>query len=183
MKKIIFIALFALIANISFSQDCKYLVNGTDKFTGKTSKLTKPLKVVETLSAIVNFSVQREDTANGFLFHIDKTVVKSNGKNQININKGFQLMFVLEDGSVISLKSDENIISEISSTDQSDVFHVNLKNVHYPISKNQLDKFLISKVKNIRFYFISETGKEFYEDFEVKAKRQENIQELIKCTI
>jgi hypothetical protein len=93
-------------------------------------------------------------------------------------------MFLLENGEMITLKSAD----EIKGTKKTvigipPVYECFLTNVSYPVTKNQIDAFFKSKVKNIRFYRTESNGKEDFIDNEVKRKNQDDIIELTKCIL
>jgi CRISPR/Cas system-associated endoribonuclease Cas2 len=58
-----------------------------------------------------------------------------------------------------------------------------LTDVSYPVTKNQINQFLNSSVKSIRFYRTESNGKKDFIDIDIKKDNQRNIQNLIKCIL
>ena len=90
----------------------------------------------------------------------------------------------MENGETVTLNSAD----DINGTKKiliglPPVYCCYLTNVSYPVTKNQIELFLKSKVKSIRFYRTESNGKEDYLDNEIKSKNQDDIQNLIKCVI
>jgi len=181
-KLIVGVAMTILTTASLNAQNCKYKVNEIDKFTNKFTKQTKPEKVISTFFTAGEFSVRRIDTAYYFIF--DYVLSSYKNFDPYSINKGAQLMFLLENGEMITLKSAD----EIKGTKKTvigipPVYECFLTNVSYPVTKNQIDAFFKSKVKNIRFYRTESNGKEDFIDNEVKRKNQDDIIELTKCIL
>ena len=179
MKKIITILILLSSFTIN-AQNCKYKTNEVDKFTGKFTKLTKPLKVISTFFTGGDFSVKKVDTS--FFFIFDYTLSSYSNFNPYSINSGAQLIFLLENGDIVTLKT-KDVIKGIKRTviGIPPVYVCELTNVSYPVSRADIDKFFHSKIKSIRFYRTEDNGKEDYVDNEIKNRKQDDIQELIKC--
>lgn len=178
---------FLLILFSVNGQTCKYKSNGVDKFTNKYIKWTKTEKVVSTSGPPAvhgELSIRKIDTAYSFI--LDYTLSKSTPIEQYSINFGAQLLFLLENGETVTLKSKDNIngvLKTVKSVGTLALYYCNLTNVDYPISSSQINLLLKYKIKTIRFYRTEPNGKEDFVDDEVKTKLQDNIQELIKCVI
>ncbi len=173
------ILIFSYVTNIK-AQNCKYKINELDKFTGKYTKLTKPEKVIGTFYTSGEFSVKKIDTSYFFIF--DYVLSSYSNFDPYSIKKNAQLIFLLENGETLTLKSAD----DINGTKKiivgiPPVYSCYLTNVSYPATKNQIDQFFKSKVKSIRFYRTESNGKEDYIDNEIKKKNQDDIQNLIKC--
>src|ERR1035437_8021544 len=110
MKKLILLITSAiLLANYSYSQNCKYEKNDVDQFTKKMTKLTKALKVFETKRSVGFMKIQRVDTKYSIMFLID-----GDFNTRKEVKDGSELSFLLEGGKVITLKKGENNTYDIS---------------------------------------------------------------------
>lgn len=168
--------------NFCFAQNCKFKTNDIDKFTGKFTKQTKPEQVIGTFFTAGSFSVKRIDTNYFFIF--DYTLSSYADFDPYSINQGAQLMFLLENGEIVTLKSADNIkgakrVLYLLPT----VFSCDLYNVSYPVTREQIDQFFKSKVKTIRFYRNESNGKEDFIDNDLKKKNQDDIEKLVKCIL
>lgn len=171
-----------LILNSLFAQTCKFKINELDKFTNKYTKLTKPEKVIGTFFTAGEFSVKRIDTA--FYFIFDYVLSSYSNFDPYSIRNGAPLMFLLENGEVVTLNSADDI-NGIKKTvvGLPPVYQCFLTNVSYPVSRSQIDQFFKSRVSSIRFYRAESNGKEDFLDNEIRPKNQDDIQELIKCVM
>lgn len=172
---------FFVLSN-GFSQNCSYKKNEIDKFTGKHVKITNPLKVIGTFYTEGLFSIKKEDSSYSFIF--EYTLAKYSSFPPYSINRGSQLLFLLESGNQIVLESDDNIVG-INNVIQGTlpVYMCQLTNVSYSLSRKQLEQFLTEKIKTIRFYRVEPNGKEDYVDNEIKRKDQVDISRLVKCIL
>jgi len=162
------------------AQTCRYKTNGKDKFTNKYVKLTKPEKVIGTFYTAGEFSAKKVDTSYFFIF--DYLLSRYSDFEPYGIKKSAQLIFLLENGETVTLYSDDYIQGTKNIIDGlPPVYCCYLTNVSYPVTSNQLEQFISSKVISIRFYRTESNGKEDYVDNEIKKKDQEDIQNLIKC--
>lgn len=181
-KKIILSIVATLLVTFCFSQNCSYKVNELDKFTKKYTKITEAEKVIGTFYTVGMFSVKKVDNEYFFLF--DYTLSSYASFDPYSINTGAQLIFLLEDGSVITLKAMDNI-KGVNHTYVSlpVVYTCELTNIAYPIKKVDIDKFFTSGIKSIRFYRTESNGKEDYVDNDIRSRLQGRIQDLIKCVL
>ncbi len=185
MKKILTILILFpifLTSSVTIAQNCKFKINEVDKFTNKLTKVTKSEKVIGTFYTTGEFSVKRIDTS--FYFIFDYILSSYSNFEPYSINKGSNLIFLLENGETITLTSND----EIKGTKKTiigipPVYECFLTNVSYTLTKNQVDQFFKSKVKSIRFYRVEGNGKEDYIDNEIKKRNQDDIQNLIKCLL
>jgi len=182
MKLIILSVIFIFSILSSYAQNCKYKTNEIDKFTNKFTKLTKSEKVIGTFYTSGIFSVKKIDTS--FFFIFDYVLSSYSNFEPYSINSDAQIIFLLENGEVVTLKTIDKI-NGIKKTviGIPPVYLCNLTNISYPVSRADIDKFFKSKVKSIRFYRTESNGKEDYIDNEIKKKNQDDIQNLIKCVL
>ena len=183
MKKIITVAFLLLVyVSIAHAQNCKYKTNEIDKFTKKYTKLTKAERVISTFNTTGLFSVKKVDTSYYFIF--DYVLSGYTNFDPYSVKKGAELIFLLENGETIILKSADDILGTKNFiVGIPPVYTCTLSNVAYPVSKNQIDKFFVSQVSSIRFFRTESNGKEDYIDSEIKEKNMDDIQDLIKCIL
>jgi hypothetical protein len=180
-KTLLFFYGFAFLVN-GYSQKCKYKVNDIDKFTNLYTKITSSEKVISTFYTTGEFSVKKVDTTFSFIF--DYVLSSYSNFEPYSISKGASLMFLLENGEIITLKSDDNIKGTKKIIKGLPyVYSCYLSNVCYPVSKSEIDMFFKSKIKSIRFYRTESNGKEDFIDNEIKNRNQDDIQNLIKCIL
>jgi len=182
MKKFFSIIVSIFLFSHSYCQKCKYKVNDVDKFTNQFTKITKPEKVIGTFYTAGDFSVKKVDTSFSFIF--DYVLTSYSNFEPYSINKGASLIFLLENGDIVTLNSAD----EIRGTKKTvhglpPVYECFLTNVSYPLTRTQIDQFFKSKVKSIRFYRTESNGKEDFIDNDIKKKNQDDIQDLIKCVL
>lgn len=182
MKKFLLSTITFFLFFYSFSQKCKYKVNDIDKFTNQYTKITKPEKVIGTFYTSGDFSVKKVDTSFSFIF--DYELSSYSNFEPYSINKGASLIFLLENGEIITLNS-ADVIKGTKKTVHGlpPVYECFLTNVSYPLTRAQIDQFFKSKVKSIRFYRTESNGKEDFIDNDIKRKNQDDIQDLIKCVL
>lgn len=181
MKKLLFIAL-VIVTTTASSQNCKYKTNEIDKFTNKYTKITKSQTVFGTFFTQGNFCVKKIDTS--FFFILDFVISSYSSFDPYSINKGAQLMFLLEDGGMVTLQSLDQINGDRRTIiSLPPVYSCYLTNVSYGVTKDQINMFFKSKVKTIRFYRSEGNGKEDFIDNEVKSRNQDDIQNMIKCVM
>ena len=181
--KSIFIYLVSLqFLTYGYSQNCSFKKNEVDKFTGQYIKITNPLKVIGTFYTAGDFSIKKEDSSYSFIF--DYAISAYAEFPPYSINRGQQLLFLLENGDKITLESADNIVgvNQVIKV-KLPVYTCNLTNVTYHLSKTQLQQFLNSKVKAIRFYRVEPNGKADFVDNEIKPKNQSDISRLVKCVL
>ncbi len=182
MKNFLLCIVISSICLSGFTQNCKFKTNDVDKFTGKFIKQTKPEQVIGTFYTAGGFSVKRIDTNYFFIF--DYTLSSYGDFEPYSINQGAQLMFLLENGDIVTLKSADVIKGTKQVLDLlPTVYMCYLNNVSYPVTKEQIDKFFKSKVKTIRFYRNESNGKEDFIDNDIKKKNQDDIEVLVKCIL
>jgi len=180
----LFLGLFFFFSFILFStaQNCKYRINEIDKFTNKYTKLTKPEKVIATFNTAGDFSIKKIDTS--FFFIFDYVLTSYSNFSPYSIQKEAELIFLLENGDVLTLYSNDDIKGTKKTVlGLPPVYECFMTNVSYPLTKIQIDLFFKSKVKSIRFYRTESNGKEDYIDNEIKKRNQDDIQNLVKCVL
>jgi hypothetical protein len=182
MKTRLFLLLFSINTLSGNAQKCKYSVNEVDKFTNKFTKVTKSEKVIGTFYTEGEFSVKKIDTAFTFIF--EYTLSSYSNFDPYSIKKGAPLMFLLENGEMIKLESDDNIVGiKKTVVGLPPVYLCKLYNVNYTVTKSQIEMFFKSKVKSIRFYRTEANGKEDFVDNDIKKRNQDDIQNLISCVL
>lgn len=182
MKKHVLFFLASCFTTFGYAQKCKYATNEMDKFTNKMTKITKSEKVIGTFYTEGEFSVKKMDTAYTFIF--EYTLSSYSYFDPYSIKKGAPLMFLLENGEMIKLESDDNIVGiKKLAVGLPPVYLCKLYNVSYSVSKSQIDAFFKSKVKSIRFYRTEANGKEDFVDNDIKKRNQDDIQQLISCVL
>lgn len=162
-RKITFIVLSLLIGQLAFAQNCKYKTNELDKTTNKMVKETKSKVVWEK-----PFDSQGKMTAKkvGDDFFLTFVYDRGLGGAEFVVNKGNELIFVLENGTEVKLQRGD-------------------EKETYPITKDQLDLLMKSKVSVIQYWYTevktnTYTHPAFYK---VSDSQAENIQELVKCVM
>jgi len=162
MKKIILAIAFSVtFMSVSIAQNCKYKMNEVDKTTGKMVKETKSKVVWEK-----PFDSQGKMSAKkvGDEYFLTFTYDRGFGGAEFIVNKGNEFTLVLENGTEIKLyRGDEKET--------------------YPITKEQLEQLLKSKVSVIQYWYTevktnTYTHPAFYKLTDSQA---ENVQELVKC--
>jgi len=183
MNKFLLLTFFFIAFKLQLvAQKCDYKINEVDKFTGKYTKFTKPEKVIGTFFTAGDFSIKKVDTS--FFFIFDYVLSRYRDFAPYSINKGARLIFLLENGDIITINSEDEIKGRKKVVyGLPPVYECYLTNVSYPITKNQIDQFFKSRIKTIRFYRTEDNGKEDYIDNEIKKKNQDDIQNLIKCVL
>ena len=181
-KRLIFLLIVIASSLTAVAQNCKFKINDIDKFTNKFTRHTKSEKVIGTFFTSGEFSVKKIDTTYFFIF--DYVLSSYTNFEPYSINKGASLIFLLENGEVITLNTFDDIHGIKKTTlGLPPVYSCYLTNVSYQLTRYQVDQFFKSKVKSIRFYRTESNGKEDYIDNEIKRRNQDDIQNLIKCVL
>lgn len=107
MKKFLSFIFSIVLFSYSYSQKCKYKVNDIDKFTNQYTKITKPEKVISTFYTKGDFSVKKVDTSFSFIF--DYELSSYSNFDPYSIKKSASLIFLLENGEVVTLISADDI--------------------------------------------------------------------------
>jgi len=156
MKKLVFISLVLFSANC-IAQNCKYSQNGVDKFTGKLTKVTKDFKFIETFASEGFLSIQKADTSLSLTL-----TYRTSFSSKIKVNDGAELSFLLEDGSIITIKK---------------------AGVGYVINSKQLKKLMTTRTKTLRYYYTDNGGIYKFDDIEIKKSNAEDLMERIPCVL
>jgi hypothetical protein len=157
----------------SVKSQCKYF---DTKYQTKSEKLLYK-NGEETFTG--NIKVNRIDTA--YFFSLDYEFQKAKSGIEANIKSSEKLSFMLENGDAITIKSTMEVKAEKDK--KMGIYFCNLNNVKYSVTKNQITKFIGSKVKSIKFFYTDSFGEENSVMVEVKEKRQELVSDLIKCVL
>lgn len=156
MKTIISVALL-LFSMCAMSQNCKYQKNDIDKFTGKMTKLTKKVKLIETFNSEGFVVLKKEDEVFSLILNYRTSFSKN-----VTVNDGAELSFLLDNGGIVTLKR---------------------KNGEYPITKDLLIALTKNKSQTLRYYYTDSNNDYKYSDTEIKKGNAEDFIELIKCVI
>lgn len=110
--KTILTLLLLLSSLVGVSQNCKYEKNDIDQFTGKMTKLTKPVVIFENSKSKGFVSIQKTDEKFAIIFVCD-----GNFNIRKEIKDGSTLSFLLETGKVITITKSTGSVYQISKTD------------------------------------------------------------------
>jgi hypothetical protein len=175
----------------SLSQNCKYEKNEIDKFTKKKVIITKSEKVFSTFNTSGFYTVKQED--NDFYIQFDYLVSTpfsgaSTMPANIAIKENDQLMFLLDNDEVVTLKCSKTVQSQAQPNLAFHVVNWNLSNVNYPVTREQLKALQSSKTNTLRIYRTvgfdaQKIGQQEFFDVEIKRSNKEDLQRLIKCVI
>ena len=161
MKNTLFVIITGLLlSNPTWAQDCKYETNEMDKSTNKVTKITKKKTVWDVPFASegkMSLSKIGDEYSVGFFYEN-----AFGGTGGFIVNQNAELSFQLEDGTDIKLLKVKD---------------------GYPITKEQLDQMLKSKVVLIRFYYTElKTGTYTHPSFyKPDGKQAGHIQSLVQC--
>ena len=148
---------FVFLLSVAFGQNCKYAVNGIDKFTNKMTKQTKQKKIIRTFSSEGFIALKKEDTDFSLLLSY-----RTSFSDKVKVEEGAELSFLVEGGKIITLKKEKG---------------------NYKVNKEQLKELMINPTKTIRYYYTDEGGDYKYQDVEIKKKDSETFINLIKCVL
>lgn len=142
-----------------YSQDCDYKTNELDKATGKFTKVTERKTVADGMSSGAKMATQKI----GDECSVKWTYLAGFNMTKFFVNKDAELIFMLEDGSKVTLKR-------------------GVEKDNYPITKEQMDALLKSKTSAVQYYYtVLKTGEYGKESYLMEKKWAERIQDLIKC--
>lgn len=157
MKKLILITALFFTTSAIFAQNCKYEMNGLDEFTGKMTKLTKKEKFIATFNSEGYVSLKKADTTFTLILSYRTAFSK-----KVTVNEGAELSFLLENGSIITLRKMLG---------------------NYAIKSNQLKVLMTVKTMTLRYYFTDNGGDYKYEDIDIKSSNAKSFMNLIKCIL
>jgi hypothetical protein len=194
--------IFLMLSNKTFkaqNTDCKYSVNGIDKFTKKMVMQTKwkrltaaialdgkrlevcGKKVDSEVVLLFDFSVTHSVTLKGGVTNDDI----ANQKRWIP--KDFELIVLLEDESTVTLKTNEDFQSRTTYSVGSKTFNNinynfnNTMEIKYPLTSEQLSILSSKGATSIRLYFQTSEGKKESFDCEFGKKRLDTLKEVVDC--
>ena len=104
------LVIYCLLSVNSFSQNCKYLKNEVDPFTNKLTKETKPSRILGSFYTAGTFRFIKIDTTITLIF--DYTLSSYSDFEPYKVKEGGKLIFLMENGEMITLKSINNINGE-----------------------------------------------------------------------
>lgn len=161
MRKIILLLTFLTLTLCSQAQNCKYKKDEVDKTTGKKILITKSKMVFSApFKYDAKISLQKVDSDYSVMWIMEYS---AGGATKI-ANKDAELIFVLQDGTEVKLKRGN-------------------EKETYPITKEQMDSMLKSKVSSMRYYYTNVKTNEYtnHPFYQATDGEAEDIQELIKC--
>lgn len=164
MRKIIVTIAFSLaICSILDAQNCKYRTNEVDKTTNKMVKETKSKVVLEKPFVAQGKMTAKKVSDECFLTFVYEGGI---GTADFTVNKGNELILVLEDGTEVKLQRGN-------------------EKETYPITKEQMDQLLKSKVSTLQFWYTIVKTNEYTHPafYKLDDSQAENVQELVKCIL
>jgi hypothetical protein len=166
-KFILYLFIFCGISLVSNAQKCKYDVDEKDKFTSADRKEKKERMSVNVVSTLIK---NNEDISIQILygFRLDKNII---------LNQGDTLMMRFEDGKVLKVNSNSEVIPVTGvggSGATSYVFSSYL--INYPLSKADIDVMSQSLLTDIKV----QIGIEYHQQ-EVPSKFSKKIQKAAPC--
>ncbi len=189
--KHILLTITAAISINSYAQNCKYEKNEIDKFTKKKVVVTKSEKVFAALNTSGFYTVKQD--GENYYIEFDYLVQTSfsgtsNAEKNIVIKQNDQLMFLLENDEVVTLKASKTIQTQMKPNMTTQLVNWELNDVSYPVTKEQLSTLQSAKTKTLRIYrTIGFDGQNFgqqdFMDVDIKKGNQDDIQRLIQCVL
>jgi len=168
MKKATLLAVL-LIASASLFAQCKYNTNEIDKFTKDTVKITKRSTLIYALNDRGNVFFIKQNSLK--YLHLQYF---SGGIKSLVIQENAELMFILEDETVLTLKAMNSTYGDVNLNsiggDNSGV------KANYTLSKEDLNLLQTKKIKSVRLY-LNDTHK----DYNVLPKNAEKIKLSANC--
>ena len=180
-----------LASTLSFGQNCKYEKNEIDKFTKKKVVVTKSEKVFATLNTSGFYTVKQD--GDNYYIEFDYLVQTSfsgtsNAEKNIAIKQNDELLFLLENDDVVTLKSSKTVQTQMKPNMATQLVNWELNDVSYPITKEQLSTLQSAKTKTLRIYRTigfdgQNIGQQDFMDVDIKKGNQDDIQKLIQCVL
>lgn len=180
-----------LASTLSFGQNCKYEKNEIDKFTKKKVVVTKSEKVFATLNTSGFYTVKQD--GDNYYIEFDYLVQTSfsgtsNAEKNIAIKQHDELLFLLENDDVVTLKSSKTVQTQMKPNMATQLVNWELNDVSYPVTKEQLSTLQSAKTKTLRIYRTigfdgQNIGQQDFMDVDIKKGNQDDIQKLIQCVL
>jgi hypothetical protein len=165
MKKILFTSIVILLSLANYAQKCNYEFNGKDDFTGKVKKVTK-----DKIKMGVFVFLERTDETYSFRMEF-----KYYGALDQGIAKGTEVLFKLNDESVVKLYTIEDHMPSRQVVGQGVMSYVNL---NCNISVAEVTKLSVSEIIKLR---LSLGGKEFTID--IPKGKAEDLKQSASCIL
>lgn len=164
MTRILIAFTFLISTYTSFSQSCKYDLDEYDKFQ-KVRKIEKTIKVVKKFNRGNGYlDLELCKYGDDFFYR-----VYTASDNNIVVGTHDEMIFLLDNNETIKATPEQ-----IYSADYDGARYLFEGTYHF--SGSDSEKLKTNKVKSIRLYFNN-----VYKDFEVKDKKQDELQEAAKC--
>ncbi len=161
MRKFILTLVVAALTVGTHAQSCKYKMDGVDKATGKQTRVTKSKMVfIAPFKYDAKVSFQKVDSDYSVIWIMEYS---AGGGSKV-ANKDAELIFVLQDGTEVKLKRGD-------------------EKETYPITKEQMDSLLKSKVSSMRYYYTNVKTNEYtnHPFYQATDSEANDIQEIVKC--
>lgn len=160
------ILIFLLLPIFCIGQECRYEKNEIDKFTKSKILKTKWTGLWSTLRSGLAFKALRiNDTKYLELCYSASSIY--------SINEGSELMFLMNNDSVVKLIADESKIADPHTSSYGTTWSIA---VDYYLPESDYKVLLNGIVKTIRFY-----TPDGYIEKEIKMKRSKNLNKILKC--
>ena len=132
MKKYISTILALLVSLAAFPQDCKYMVNEIDEFTGDAKKITEFVNINKKFTSRYYMSHSFSNINGEYVLNMQLT----GGGQSLFTSKGMKLYLKLTDGQIITLQTIKNYETEFRTVYGGGQVSSIVPN--YPITKEQL---------------------------------------------
>ena len=172
MKKHLFVFFAALLPLLAFPQDCKYMVNEIDEFTGDAKKITEFVNINKKFTSRYYLSHSFSNINGEYVLNMQLT----GGGQSLFISKGRKLYLKLTDGQIITLQTIKNYETEFRTVYGGGQVSSIVPN--YPVTKEQLlliEEIGIAKIRQ-------ETDDSNYET-DVTEKDNAKIKQAIDCVL
>lgn len=172
MKKLLFTMLSAIVSLAAFPQDCNYMVNEIDEFTGDNEKITEFVNINKKFTSRYFLSHSFSNINGVYVLNMKLT----GGGQSLFISKDRKLYLKLTDGQIITLQTIKNYKTEFQAVYGGGQVSTIIPG--YPITKEQL--LLIQEVGIAKIR--QETDDSNYET-DVTEKDNKKIAQSINCVL
>ena len=149
-----------------FKQDCKYERNEIDKFTKQTILETKYTALWMNIMYSMAFKAGKINNSKYLEMSYSTSSIYS-------INKGSELMFLMDNDSIIKLTAIESKVADYSTSKYGTIWYAS---VAYTLLESDYKMLLNGAIKSIRFY----TPKGYIEK-QIKKNRSKYLYTILKC--
>lgn len=166
MKKLFFIWVI-IIPFLLKAQDCKFLQDEKDEFTGEMRIQTRPARVTAGMfeKMLLNF----RKVGSTYILGMEYTPATG------VIREGDELIFKMVDSTFVKAKA---ISTTPSTTTYSSGYVANWISCHFNISKSEIQKLTQQPIQKIRF----NTVRNYY-DVDVNEKNADNFIKIATCIL